>query len=436
MNLFSFSLKFKGFPLEKAKKRLIYIQNINENDYSEYVEKQKKEILSYHLKNNSFYKEFGKHIDVNDWNSVPIIAKSDLQQPLKNRLSQGFTTKNIYTNKTSGSSGTPLIFAKDKYCHALTWSNFIDRYNWFNINLDSSKQARFYGIPLNKIGYYKERFKDFSGNRFRFSVFDMSDEALEIVLKKFSNTKFNYINGYTSAIVLFAKFLQKKNIILKDICPTLNVCIVTAEMLFEGDKQLLEKQLGIPVVNEYGCAEVGLIAFNNKKGEWNVNGEDLFIEILDENNQPLPLGEEGKIVVTSLYNKAHPFIRYELGDFGALSENSSVKKPILKNLLGRTSDFAILPSGKKAAGLTFYYVTKTVIEDKGKVKEFVIEQLKLDTFKIIYTSSEILSEAKIEAIKAAIEKYLESGLNIIFERRETLERTKAGKLKQFTSMIK
>ncbi len=436
MNLFSFSLKFKGFPLEKAKKRLIYIQNINENDYSEYVKKQKKEILSYHLKNNSFYKKFGKHIDVDDWNSVPIITKSDLQQPLKNRLSQGFTTKNIYTNKTSGSSGTPLIFAKDKFCHALTWSNFIDRYNWFNVNLNTSKQARFYGIPLNKMGYYKERFKDFLGNRFRFSVFDLSDKALEIVLEKFSNTKFNYINGYTSAIVLFAKFLQKKNIILKDICPTLNVCIVTAEMLFEGDKQLLEKQLGIPVVNEYGCAEVGLIAFNNKKGEWNVNGEDLFIEILDENNQSLPLGEEGKIVVTSLYNKAHPFIRYELGDFGALSENSSVKKPILKNLLGRTSDFAILPSGKKAAGLTFYYVTKTVIEDKGKVKEFVIEQLKMDTFKIIYTSSEILSEVKIEAIKATIEKYLESGLNIIFERRETLKRTKAGKLKQFTSMIK
>ncbi len=436
MNLFSFSLKFKGFPLEKAKKRLIYIQNINENDYSEYVEKQKREILSYHLKNNSFYKEFGKHIDVDDWNSVPIITKTGFQQPLKNRLSQGFTTKNIYTNKTSGSSGTPLIFAKDKFCHALTWSNFIDRYNWFDINLDSSKQARFYGIPLNKTGYYKERIKDFLGNRFRFSVFDMSDESLEIVLKKFSNTKFNYINGYTSAIVVFAKFLQKKNIILKDICPTLNACIVTAEMLFENDEKLLEKQLGIPIINEYGCAELGLIAFNNEEGEWNVNNEDLFIEILDENNQPLPLGEEGKIVVTSLYNKAHPFIRYELGDFGTLSENSSVKKPILKNLLGRTSDFAILPSGKKAAGLTFYYVTKTVIEDKGKVKEFVIEQLKLDTFKIIYTSSETLSEVKIEIIKAAIEKYLESGLNIIFERRETLERTKAGKLKQFTSMIK
>ncbi|TYA75026.1 phenylacetate--CoA ligase family protein [Seonamhaeicola marinus] len=435
MNLFSFSLKFKGFPLEKAKEHLTDIQNIDESAYSEYIENRKKEIVSYHLENNSFYKEFGKNIDIDDWNSVPIITKRDLQQPLMNRLSGNFNMKNIHIHKTSGSSGTPFIFAKDKFCHALTWATFIDRYNWFNVDLNTSKQARFYGIPLNKTGYYKERFKDFLGNRFRFSVFDMSDEALEIVLKKFRSTKFNYINGYTSAIVQFAKFLEKKNIVLKDVCHSLNVCIVTAEMLFESDKELLKMQLGIPIVNEYGSAELGLIAFNAPNGKWILNTEDLFVEILDENNQPLPYGKRGKIVVTSLYNKAHPFIRYEIGDYGSLSENSSLKKPILKNLLGRTNDFAILPSGKKAAGLTFYYVTKTVIEDNGNVKEFIIEQIQTDTFKIIYTSTEKLSQSKIRAINDAIEKYLESGLKILFERRETLKRTKAGKLKQFTSSL-
>ncbi|WP_372936212.1 phenylacetate--CoA ligase family protein [Seonamhaeicola sp.] len=436
MNLFDVSLKLKGFPLKKAKEHFIDIQNIDENRYLEYVESKKRDIITYHLKNNLFYKNFAKNIDVNNWNSVPILTKTALQQPLKNRLSLGFNTKNIYVNKTSGSSGTPLIFAKDKFCHALTWANFIDRYGWFHIDLNSSKQARFYGIPLNKSGYYKERFKDFLGNRFRFSVFDMSDEALDAVLQKFSNTKFNYINGYTSAIVQFSKFLQKKNIVLKNVCPTLNMCIVTAEMLFADDKQLLETQLGVPVVNEYGCAELGLIAFNSKQGEWVVNSEDVFVEILDENNQPLPNGKEGKIVITALYNKAHPFIRYELGDYGVLSEKSTLKKPILKNVLGRTNDFAILPSGKKAAGLTFYYVTKSVIEDNANVKEFVIEQLEKNTFKIIYTSIEPLTKGNIKRIEETIEKYLESGLKIIFERRDRLKRTQAGKLKQFTSRLR
>src|SRR5690606_28741627 len=233
----------------------------------------------------------------------------------------------------------------------------------------------------------------------------------------------------------FAKFLQRNNIILKNVCPTLKACIVTSEMLFEDDKKLLETSLGIPIINEYGAAELGLIAFQNKNGEWIINNDDLFVEILDENNHVLPYGEEGRVVITSLYNKAHPFIRYDLGDIGKLSKDSTENKPILKTLIGRTNDIVKLPSGKKAAGLTFYYVTKTVIEDGGNVKEFIIEQLKTDTFKISYTSTETLSEEKINEINKAIKTYLESGLTIQFERKEFLDRSNRGKLKQFKSCI-
>lgn len=91
-------------------------------------------------------------------------------------------------------------------------------------------------------------------------------------------------------------------------------------MLFESDKKLLEKQFGIPIINEYGASELDLIAFENPQGEWQVNSETLFIEILDENNQVLPYGKEGRIVITSLFNKANPFIRYDIGDIGILDE--------------------------------------------------------------------------------------------------------------------
>ena len=123
--------------------------------------------------------------------------------------------------------------------------------------------------------------------------------------------------------------MKDKNIILKNVCPTLKVCIVTSEMLFEVDKILLENQLGVPIVNEYGCSEAGVIAFTNPHGEWEVDSKTLFVEILDEADKPLPLGEEGRIVITSLHNIAHPFIRYEIGDYGSLSEKSTFKKPIL-----------------------------------------------------------------------------------------------------------
>jgi phenylacetate-CoA ligase len=435
ISLFDITLRLNGFPIKEAKAELQKIVNLSEQEYVLFLEKKKKEIVTFHLENNPFYSQLAGNSTAKSWEELPILNKQNLQKPLEERLSKGYSKKTVYLNKTSGSSGTPFVFAKDKYSHALTWASNIMRFGWFGIDFNHSYQARFYGIPMDFIGYQKERFKDFLSGRFRFPVFDLSDVILEKFLKKFRTKKFDYINGYTSSIVLFAKYLEKKNIVLKDICPTLKACFVTSEMLFESDKKLLEKQFGIPIINEYGASELDLIAFENPKGEWQVNAETLFVEILDENNNPVPHGTEGKIVITSLFNKANPFIRYEIGDIGILDEKSTPQKPILKKLIGRTNDVAVLPSGKKSPGLTFYYVTKSIIEDDGNVKEFIIKQTKLDTFEIEYVSENELVSEKIQKIKEAIDLYLEPNLIFTFTRKTVLERTNRGKLKQFKSYL-
>jgi len=434
--LFDLSLQIKGFPMKKAQAEFEKIQAVAAADYEKYVTEKRNQIVAFHLKNNKSYRELVGTDTFTHWNELPVMTKKDFQKPLAERLSEGYILKNIYVNKTSGSSGDPFIFAKDKFSHALTWVNIITKFGWFDINFNTSCQARFYGIPLDFIGNKKERFKDFLSHRYRFTIFDLSDVVLEKVLLKFRQKRFDYINGYTSSIVLFAKFLQQKNMVLKTVCPTLKCCVVTSEMLFEDDKVLLEKQFGVPVVNEYGASELDLIAFQNPSGEWQVNSETLFVEILDDQNNVLPNGKEGRVVITSLYNKAHPFLRYDIGDVGILDEKSTFKKPILKKLIGRTNDIAVLPSGKKSPGLTFYYVTKSIIEDDGNVKEFVIKQTKIDTFDIEYVSQHELTLTQIEQMKKAITTYLEEGLTFTFTRKEKLERGKSGKLKQFVSLVK
>ncbi|RCT53659.1 phenylacetate--CoA ligase family protein [Winogradskyella sp. KYW1333] len=435
MRLFDISLKINGFEIDKAKKVLAEIQKKSDSDFKTYVDIKKREILKHHLEQNPFYKSFGKDIDIENWESIPIMTKRHLQQPIEQRLSKEFTAENVYLNKTSGSSGDPFIFVKDKWCHAMTWAQIMDRFSWYNIDFNSSKQARFYGIPLDKKGYYKERIKDFFSNRYRFSIFDLSDESFEKTLQKFKSTSFEFINGYTSPIVQFAKFLKRKEIVLTDICPSLKVCIVTSEMLFGIDKTLMETQFGIPVVNEYGASELDLIAFENPKGDWVVNTETILVEIVDAGGNLVPHGKDGRVVITSFYNKAHPFIRYDIGDIGSLSQQSTARQPVLEKLTGRTNDIVILPSGKKAAGLTFYYITKSVIENDGNVSEFIIEQITLDNFMVKYVSKNRLTDEQESNVSNEIETYLEPGLKIDFKKVKVLKRTKAGKLKQFVSKL-
>ncbi|WP_395077923.1 phenylacetate--CoA ligase family protein [Flavobacterium sp.] len=433
--LFNLTLQLNRFPIKNAQVEFNKIISLSEKEHQLFIENKKEEIVCFHLQNNTFYQELVGSTIYRNWEDLPVLTKKNLQKPLQQRLSARFLINKVFVNKTSGSSGDPFIFAKDKYAHAMTWASIIYRFGWYGIDFNSSYQARFYGIPLDFIGNAKERLKDFLSNRYRLTIFDLSDEFLEKFLQKFRNKKFDYINGYTSSIVLFAKFLQSKNIVLATICPTLKVCMVTSEMLFEDDKILLEKQFGIPIVNEYGASELDLIAFQNTNGEWQVNSETLFVEILDDDDKVLPYGKEGRIVITSLFNKAHPFIRYDIGDIGILDEKSTLKKPILKQLIGRTNDVAILPSGKKSPGLTFYYVTKSIIEDDGNVKEFIIKQTKTDTFEIDYVSELELTSLQIKKIEDAISLYLEPNLKFNFTRKSFLERSNRGKLKQFKSML-
>lgn len=435
MNLFEMTLKLNGFPISEAKQKLKEIQQISEEDYDIYIKKARSEIVAFHLENNSTYKKFVGNRDIATWEDIPVMTKQDLQKPLNARLSEGYSSKNIYINKTSGSSGTPFIFAKDKFCHALTWAEILDRFGTLGVNFSTTLQARFYGIPLNLVGYYKERSKDFFSKRYRFSVFDFSDKKLQKTLNSFKRKEFYYINGYTSSIVYFAKFLKQKNIVLNQVCPSLKFCIVTSEMLFDDDKYLMETVFGVPVINEYGASELDLIAFTNTENDFILNSETLFVEIVDHHGKAVANGNSGRIVITALYNKAHPMIRYDLGDIGIISPKSTSKKPILEQLIGRTNDMATLPSGKTVAGLTFYYITKTVISNDGNVKEFIIEQIALDSFLIRYVSINELNATEKLDIEKAVYTYLEKGLKIVFERVEFLKRTERGKLKQFVSLV-
>ena len=92
MRLFDISLFLKRFPIKRAKEELLEISEIKEADYEAFLNLKKAEIVNYHLKNNSFYRNNVKD-GFSTWESLPILKKVDYQIPLKERLSKGFSEK-------------------------------------------------------------------------------------------------------------------------------------------------------------------------------------------------------------------------------------------------------------------------------------------------------------------------------------------------------
>lgn len=429
--IFKFTLTLSRFPIGKAKKEFHLDHELSKEQRADLN-------FRFHLENNLFYQSFLKSNlkgNIKSWSDIPVITKKDFQIVIDEIITKGLNKSELHVHNTSGSTGTPFYFAKDKFCHAMNWSEIDYHLLKHGINIGASKQARFYGIPLSGIKYYKERLKDVLANRVRFPVFDLSDVKLTLVLNEFKKKKFEYINGYTSSLVIFAKFLIERKIVLKEICPSIKVVFPTSEVVDDIDRKTMERGFGVSVRNEYGAAELDILAFEDDDGDFVLNEETLYIEILDDNNQPVKAGVEGKVIVTSLYNKAMPFIRYELGDRAILSNKIKNGNRVLEKVVGRTNDIIKLPSGKISPGLTFYYISKKLLESGGRIKEFIIIQKTINTFLFKYVANEELSDSEKLEIQKAMDLYLEPDLICEFSKCEFIERTKAGKLKHFFSKL-
>jgi len=419
--------------MKDASTQLNSFYALNRQAQKKWIEDQKKRIVDFHFQNNSFYKQLVKQSLPPAWSDLPILQKMDLQAPIGEMISDGYTVSDVYISNTSGSSGHPFFFAKDKFTHALTWAYILSQYNSLNIH-QGDWQARFYGIPLDRISYAKEKVKDFFMHRVRFPVFDLGDEMLEKFLLQFKRTKIQYVYGYTNSILLFSQFLVRRNVRLVEVCPTLKRCIVTSEVCREEDKRVIEQALGVPVIREYGASELDVIAIEDIHGRWAVNEANLFIEVLSDDNRVLPLGETGRLVITSLNNKAMPFIRYDIGDIGVLEEDD--RGLVLKTLSGRVNDTIVLPSGKKSPGLTFYYVSRSILESSGVLKEFIIRQTALNSFEFDVVSDRPLTPEETKDIREKMNLYLEPGLELKINRVEKIDRPASGKIKHFYSEIK
>lgn len=433
---FKFLFTIQGYPMKKAAEQLKYVHGLSDDNRLAYQKEKADEIFEFHKENNPHYKKWLKdNVSPKEWSDIPILTKTDLQVPLEERLSNGYTSKNVFLNRTSGSSGKPLYYAKDKFAHAISWSLVNDRFGRHGIRYGSGLQARFYGMPLDGLKYYKERLKDFLARRVRFKVHNMSLEMMDGMQAKFASKKFTYVNGYTTGLVMFARHMIQQNITIKSICPTLEVVLPTSEAMDEEDRKIIKQGFGVPVANEYGASEVDLIAFEDEDIDWIVNNETLLVEVLDDNDEPVPPGVEGRVIITALYNKSMPFIRYEVGDLAMLSAKTKGSYSILEKVAGRISQFAELPSGGRAGGMTFYYIAKSLLSKAEDITEFMIKQTREDEFILEYVAKTELSDAQKDVFRGALDKYLEPGLTAFFEKKEFIERTKSGKLMHFKNMI-
>lgn len=140
-------------------------------------------------------------------------------------------------------------------------------------------------------------------------IFDMSDENMERYCQAIEYYKPEFVHGYTSAIVMLARFVERRPGGLKH---QFKALLATSETIFPEQKKYVEMVFGCRMFSFYGHSERLVIAGSCEAGDaYHVEPTYGYCELLDENGQQADCGE---MVTTGFLNDAMPLIRYRTKD--------------------------------------------------------------------------------------------------------------------------
>ena len=99
---------------------------------------------------------------------------------------------------------------------------------------------------------------------------------------------------------------------------------LAGESISPGTRTEIEEGFGADVVDRYGAMETGQMALQCPEGiHYHVQSENVVVEVVNADGQPVEPGEQGRVVVTTLHNYAFPLIRYQIDDVVTLGDSCS-----------------------------------------------------------------------------------------------------------------
>ncbi len=284
---------------------------------------------------------------------LPILPRRLVRDNFTDLIARDFLRRKLRAYSTGGSTGEPLRFyrAKDDI-HGWDSAAGLRALSWAGYEL-GRKCALLCEKPLFESTL--ERFARISKEIFegitRFDVREMSEDKLPLFAQKLEGFQGGFIRGYPTAIYLLARFIEREG--KRKIRP--KAIMTSGEKLYDFQRDLYSKVFECEAFSFYRSNEVNAIACEcSEHSGHHISAENVIVEIVDDEDKPVPEGKEGRILVTNLHSYAMPFIRYEIGDMGVSSDRTCScgrGLPLLAAINGRITDIIYTRSGKCIPGV-------------------------------------------------------------------------------------
>jgi len=327
-----------------------------------------------------------------DLSKLPVITRDDFRHSTAGDiLSRRHRPHQCFEVGTSGSSGSPMTMFVD------TDKALLD----FSVNLPQH-MARC--APVTVTAVLRDLFLR-RGIRYMAIVVD------EPHARVFWQMRHTRVNSLCPPVEHVTAINRKRPIclmtypsVLRNICLAVKrdglemhqpeLIMLSGEVVDPPLRQLIASVFRGTLMDVYGTTEAGFIAAEcPAQAGQHVLAWKAIIELLGEDGREVPPGEPGKVVITDLFNRATPIIRYAgLGDYAVRkTEPCSCGRslPLLARVEGRTVDSVVLPNG----ALVHPYRLTLALEDIPHVSKFQIRQEARDHIRVLLVKDTVREAA-------------------------------------------
>lgn len=300
-----------------------------------------------------YYRDLGRGAGLSEF---PVVNKAIVRNNAEQMIADGIDRSKLHVASTSGSTGTPFrVFHDARKRRRVSAETFY----W------GALAGYEFGIPLyhlkiwtdrNRIGHVSQLL----GNIVPVDVTSMSSsEMVAMLARAGEKNKRVSVISYSSALGDIAREVRGKELSLPR--QTIASIIGQSEALAPSVRAGLAEAFGCEPVARYGLEELGVLGqqLRNGQDDYLINRATQFVEILNEDSDTLAApGEVGRIVVTELFNRAQPMIRYDTGDLGAfaLSDDGEVDERRFARVEGRKLDRIFDVDDRPLSSMVMYQV--------------------------------------------------------------------------------
>lgn len=346
-----------------------------------------------------------------DLRGLPVLGRATVRANPERFLSRSVPPEKRIRAGTTGTTGANLKVAYTEGFAGQNWAFLLRQWAWAGVT-PREPRISFFGariVPASRTAppFWTHNYPE---RQTLASIFHLSEKTASAYLDFLRSQQGAILEGFPSVLGILADFAIGRG----ETIP-MRVIFTSGEPLYAHLREKIERAFQARIFDSYGMTEYCGLIQECEHGGMHLIPEFGYLEILDDDDNPVAPGEEGYFVWTGFLNRAMPLVRYRIGDRGRWLGGAPCPCgrafPMVVPTITRESDLLRCPDGRMFSPRAL----NQLLKESGALRfcQFVHDQPARVIVRAVPGNPG--ATAEVAEIRARLASLLGPGMRVTFE---------------------